>query len=191
VLFVGGDFSRKGGEDLLEAMKSLGDEAELDVVTGVRPRSIPTSSPTRVHLGLNHASDELFELFRQADIFVLPTIGETYGLVICEAMASGLPVVATNVGAIPEIVEDGVSGVLVPPNSPSALADSLQRLVRQPEERRSMGERGLQLAHRDHDAKRNIESILELMTGLSGSGRNGSKDKRRGPVPHRWKRKTT
>jgi glycosyltransferase involved in cell wall biosynthesis len=191
VLFVGGDFSRKGGEDLLEAMKSLGDEAELDVVTGVRPRSIPTSSPTRVHLGLNHASDELFELFRQADIFVLPTIGETYGLVICEAMASGLPVVATNVGAIPEIVEDGVSGVLVPPNSPSALADSLQRLVRQPEQRRSMGERGLQLAHRDHDAKRNIESILELMTGLSGSGRNGSKGRRRGPVPHRWKRKTT
>ena len=92
VLFVGGDFSRKGGEDLLEAMKSLEDEAELDVVTGVRPRSIPTASRTRVHLGLDHASDELFELYRQADIFVLPAIGECYGHVICEAMASGLPV---------------------------------------------------------------------------------------------------
>jgi glycosyltransferase involved in cell wall biosynthesis/GT2 family glycosyltransferase len=183
VLFVGGDFSRKGGEDLLKAMESLGDEAELDVVTGVRPRSIPTASPTRVHLGLNHDSDELFELFRQADIFVLPTKGEGYGLVICEAMACGLPVVATNVGAIPEIVEDGASGLLVPPSSPSALADALRTLARRPDERRSMGERGLQLARRDHDAKRNVETILELMTGLSRSGGRRSKSPRQGPTP--------
>jgi glycosyltransferase involved in cell wall biosynthesis/GT2 family glycosyltransferase len=182
VLFVGGDFSRKGGEDLLEAMKSLGDEAELDVVTGVRPPSIPTGSPTRVHLGLNHDSDELFELFRQADIFVLPTIGEGYGQVICEAMACGLPVVATNLGAIPEMVEDGGSGLLVPPSSPSALADALRTLARRPDQRRSMGERGLQLARRNLDARRNVESILELMTGLS---RPGSRPK---PGQHRRQR---
>jgi glycosyltransferase involved in cell wall biosynthesis/GT2 family glycosyltransferase len=183
VLFVGGDFSRKGGEDLIEAMKLLDGEAELDVVTGVRPRSIPTASPTRVHLGLNHASEELFELYRQADIFVLPAIGECYGHVICEAMASGLPVVATNIGAIPEIVEDGVSGLLVPPSSPAELADALRTLVRRPDQRRSMGERGLQLAHRDHDARRNIESVLELMTGLSRSRRNGPEGRRRRPAP--------
>jgi glycosyltransferase involved in cell wall biosynthesis len=177
VLFVGGDFSRKGGEDLLEAMKSLGDEAELDVVTGVRPDSIPATSPTRVHLGLNHASDELFDLYRQADVFVLPTIGETYGIVLGEAMASGLPVVATNVGAIPEIVEDGVSGLLVPPNSPSALADALRMVARQPDLRRSMGERGVQLAHRDLDATRNFESILELMTELARPGPRRSRDR--------------
>jgi glycosyltransferase involved in cell wall biosynthesis/GT2 family glycosyltransferase len=178
ILFVGGDFSRKGGECLLRAMTLLGDEAEVDVVTSVRPRSIPTSSPTRVHLGLDHTSDELFDLYRHADIFVLPTTGETYGLVLCEAMASGLPVVATKVGAIPEIVEDGRSGMLVPPNSPTALADALRNLVRRPDLRRSMGERGRQIAQREYDAKRNIESILELMTGLSQSGRNGSRKRR-------------
>ena len=183
VLFVGGDFSRKGGDDLLEAMKLLGDEAELDVVTSVRPSSIPTASPTRVHLGLDHSSDELFDLYRRADIFVLPTTGETYGLVFAEAMASGLPVVATNIGAIPEIVEDGGSGLLVPPNSPASLADALRTLVRQPDRRRSMGERGLQLAHRDHDARRNIESILDLMTELSSSTRRGGGRKRLGPAP--------
>jgi glycosyltransferase involved in cell wall biosynthesis len=180
VLFVGGDFSRKGGEDLLEAINVLGGEVELDVVTGRRPSSLPTSSPTRVHLGLNHASDELFNLFRQADIFVLPARGECYGHVICEAMASGLPVVATNVGAIPEIVEDGVSGLLVPPSSPSALADALRALARRPDQRRSMGERGLQLARRDHDARRNIESVLELMTGLSRSAPRSTRVQRAG-----------
>jgi glycosyltransferase involved in cell wall biosynthesis/GT2 family glycosyltransferase len=183
ILFVGGDFSRKGGDDLLEAMKLLGDEAELDVVTSVRPGSIPTASPTRVHLGLNHSSEELFDLYRRADIFVLPTTGETYGLVFAEAMASGLPVVATNIGAIPEIVEDKESGLLVPPGSPAALADALRTLSRQPDRRRSMGERGLQLAHRDHDARRNIESILELMTGLSRSARSGSRRGHKQPVP--------
>jgi glycosyltransferase involved in cell wall biosynthesis/GT2 family glycosyltransferase len=186
VLFVGGDFSRKGGETLVEAMKSLDGEVELDVVTGVRPPSISTASSTRVHLGLDHASDELFELFRRADVFVLPTIGETYGLVLCEAMACGLPIVATNVGAIPEIVEDGRSGVLVPPNSPSALADALRMLARRPDLRRSMGERGLHLAHRDHDATRNIESVLELMTDLSRSERAPSRrwsKKSGGPAP--------
>jgi glycosyltransferase involved in cell wall biosynthesis len=178
VLFVGGDFSRKGGEDLLEAINVLDGEVELDVVTGSRPSSIPTSAPTRVHLGLNHASDELFDLFRQADIFVLPARGECYGHVICEAMASGLPVVATHVGAIPEIVEDGVSGLLVPPSSPSALADALRVLARRPDQRRSMGARGVQLAHRDHDARRNIETLLELMTGVSRSAPRSTRSRR-------------
>ncbi len=185
VLFVGGDFSRKGGDDLLEAMNLLDDEVELDVVTGVRPHSIPTGSRARVHLGLNHASDELFELYRQADIFVLPAIGECYGHVICEAMASGLPVVATKVGAIPEIVDDGVSGLLVPPSSPSSLADALRRLARQSEQRRSMGERGLQLARRDHDARRNIESVLDLMSGLARSPEHGRWGGRRGSAPQK------
>jgi glycosyltransferase involved in cell wall biosynthesis len=173
VLFVGGDFSRKGGETLLQAMELLGDEAELDVVTGIRPEAIPAGSPARVHVGLTHASNELFDLFHQADIFVLPAIGECYGHVICEAMATGLPVVATKVGAIPELVTDGETGLLVPPSSPSALADALRMLIRHPDRRLSMGERALQLARRDHDATRNIEAILELMTGLSGVQRGG------------------
>jgi glycosyltransferase involved in cell wall biosynthesis len=168
VLFVGGDFSRKGGEDLLHAMKLLGGAAELDIVTESRPPSIPINSPVRVHVGLSHATEKLFELFRQADIFVLPARGECYGHVICEAMASGLPVVATNVGAIPEIVSDGESGLLIPPGSPSALAGAVRMLVERPDMRRSMGEQGLRLVRRDHDATRNIEAILELMTDLSG-----------------------
>ena len=100
ILFVGGDFVRKGGDDLLEAVRYLGDSAELDLVTASAPPSLPGSPRIRVHVGLDHNSEQLFDLYRRADVFVLPSRGECYGHVICEALASGLPVVACDVGAV-------------------------------------------------------------------------------------------
>ncbi len=67
---------------------------------------------------------------------------ELFGLTLLEAMACATPVIATAVGALPEVVEDGVTGFLVPPNDARALADRLQWLRRHPEEARRMGERG-------------------------------------------------
>lgn len=67
--------------------------------------------------------------YQQADLFVLPSRRESFGLVLAEAMACGLPVVATNVGAIPEVVQDGVTGVLVPPDDAQALADAMVSLL--------------------------------------------------------------
>jgi len=70
----------------------------------------------------------LDRVWDQANIFVLPSLWESYGLVIVEAMARGIPVVATNVGAIPELVTDGISGLIVPPKDSRALAEAIQRL---------------------------------------------------------------
>ena len=167
VLFVGGDFARKGGKELLEAVRILEGRVELDIVTGSSPEGIPRDLPVRVHTGLHHDSDELFELYRQADIFALPASGECYGHVICEAMASRLPVVATPVGAIPELVKHGENGLLVPGGSAPAVADALRTLVERPDLRVSMGERGLLRARRDHDASRNVGKVLELMTRIA------------------------
>lgn len=80
--------------------------------------------------------------FSSADLFVLPSRREGFGLVLAEAMACGVPVVSTRVGGIPEVVEDGVTGLLVPPNDPAAIAEAIIELLDDPERMRDMGVRG-------------------------------------------------
>lgn len=78
----------------------------------------------------------------EAGQFVLPSISEGVSLTLLEAMAAGLPVVATQVGGTPEIVEHGSTGWLVPPSDPEALAAALLRIVREPERSAAMGREG-------------------------------------------------
>jgi glycosyltransferase involved in cell wall biosynthesis len=80
--------------------------------------------------------------YQQVDLFVLPSRRESFGLVLAEAMACGLPVVATTAGAIPEVVEDGVTGVLVPPDDPEALANAVVSLLSDPQRMKAMGKAG-------------------------------------------------
>src|SRR5262249_51194424 len=75
---------------------------------------------------------EVGRLYREADVFCLPTVQEGFGIVFLEAMASGLPVVATTAAAIPEVVPDGKAGLLVPPGDVEALAAALVELLRDP-----------------------------------------------------------
>jgi glycosyltransferase involved in cell wall biosynthesis len=169
ILFVGGDFVRKGGQDLLEAMREVADSAaELDIVTTSPPATLPQGPNVRVHVGLDHDSPNLFELYRRADLFVLPSRAECYGHVFCEAMASGVPVVGCDVGAVPELVVDGHNGMLVPPGSPGALAQALRTLIDDPDLRHRLGERGLAMARADHDADRNARAVFQLMAEVSG-----------------------
>ena len=84
----------------------------------------------------------LAEEYRNADLFCLPTVQEAFGIVFLEAMAAGLPVVACRAAAVPEVVPDGVCGVLVPPDDALALARSLDRLLSDRAERERLGEAG-------------------------------------------------
>jgi len=81
-------------------------------------------------------------LFRQADIFVLPTNNDIFGLVNLEAMQFSLPVVSTFEGGIPDVVEDGQTGFLVPKNDAIAVAEKLELLIKDPVLRKEMGELG-------------------------------------------------
>src|SRR5690606_29922281 len=77
--------------------------------------------------------------YRAADIFVLASWAESYGMVVAEAMAAGLPVVATQVGHLPCLVADGVSGLLVPPGDAAALSAALGQLLTAGASRHAMG----------------------------------------------------
>ena len=76
---------------------------------------------------------KLARLFRRADIFVLPSVNEGFPIVLMEAMSFGLPIVATTVAGIPELVKDGETGILVPPRDPQALADAIARSIESPD----------------------------------------------------------
>jgi glycogen synthase len=77
-----------------------------------------------------------------ADLFVAPSLYESFGLIFLEAMRWGTPVVGTTAGAIPEIIEDGKSGILVRPGNHLELADAIGSLLANPQQRRSLGEAG-------------------------------------------------
>ncbi len=85
-------------------------------------------------------------LLRACDISLQPSRSEAFGISIIEAMAAGLPVIASRVGGIPEAVEDGVTGILVEPEDAEALAEAIRWMVENPEEREEMGRRGQERA---------------------------------------------
>lgn len=86
--------------------------------------------------------NDVARLLAVSDVVVLPSVAEGFGLVLPEAMALERAIVATTAGGIPEIVEDGVTGLLVPPASPEALADAIATLLKDPDRRRRMGVAG-------------------------------------------------
>jgi len=97
---------------------------------------------------LTGARMDIPDILAASDVFVLSSRWEGLPLVIIEAMMVGLPVVASRVGGVPELVEDGITGFLVPPGDPEALAEALQRLFKDKELRRRMGEAGREKALR-------------------------------------------
>jgi len=167
ILFVGGDFERKGGRDLLEAARLLGDACELDLVTGSEVPQLPAGVRARVHRGLKPQSDKLVQLYRSADIFALPSRGDCMPQAVAEALACGLPVVATRVGAIPEMVSDGVNGYMVPVQDPRALAAACDELIKQPAKRHAMGRWSRVLAQQEHDAAKNNRRVFSVLKRAS------------------------
>ena len=153
VLFVGRLASNKGLLDLATAFAPLAaaDASSQLVVIGedggqrgaleARARGLHLSE--RVHL-LGHLDDDamLAAAYREARLTVLPSEYEAFGLVLLESLAAGTPVVASKVGGIPEVVEDGKAGILVPPKSPSALAEAIGRLWSDRDLARRLGEYG-------------------------------------------------
>ncbi len=106
------------------------------------------------------------QYMRSFDIFALPSLSEGLSSAILEAMAHSLPIIATAVGGIPELVKDGENGLLVPPRDPSALASAIRQLVENPEECRRMGIRGRERVEEQFTLDRKIRETEQLCSTL-------------------------
>lgn len=171
ILYVGGLYPIKGIDVLAEAFSMLineGVKARL-VIIGEGPyrdwledRVQPAEVRELVSfLGALPQTQVRREML-QARLLVLPSRSEGLPRVIMEAMASSLPVVATKVGGIPELVEDGSTGFLVPPDDASALAQRLRELVEDESKARSMGQRGRDNAEKELSSERYFEGYRNL-----------------------------
>jgi glycosyltransferase involved in cell wall biosynthesis len=161
ILFVGGDFERKGGTVLLEAFRSLPTgSAELILVTHA---PLPPEKGVVVHNNIQPNSVELLEIYQSSDIFVLPSNAEAFGIAAVEASASGLPVIATCSGGLPDIVVDQETGFLIPVGDVRSLSTHLRTLVENTELRRRMGQAAYRHAQSQFDARKNADRLVQIL----------------------------
>jgi glycosyltransferase involved in cell wall biosynthesis len=177
VMFVGSLVVRKGLPVLLEALalvKRRRPQVKLIVVgASGRETDAPSGQCQRLGIAANVAfrgfqtAEEIAKLHLQSQVFVLPSQNENSPNALAEAMVSGMPVVATRVGGIPSLVEDGQTGLLVPWGDPQALADKIEWLLAHPEERERLGNNARRLARARHApetvARETIQAYKEIL----------------------------
>jgi glycosyltransferase involved in cell wall biosynthesis len=164
---VGRLVAEKGYPELFEAARSLGprfvvvcigpDDPEKADAIGRGDFDTAAAAGVRF-LGLR---DDVELLYRGMDVFVLPSHREGFPRAAMEAAASGLPVVATDVRGCRQVVDDGVTGLLVPVRSPARLAAAIRILADEPDRRRAMGEAAIERARRHFDERRVVDIVLD------------------------------
>jgi colanic acid/amylovoran biosynthesis glycosyltransferase len=118
------------------------------------------------------SEDEVPKWLAQADVFCLPSFAEGLPVVLMEAMACGLAVVTTRIAGIQELVEDGVSGFVVPPGRPDLLATALSRLARDRDRARAMGAAGREKVRADFDVRRSAKLLQRAFVTLASTARD-------------------
>ena len=168
---VGRLFFSKGHNIFLKAVKEIS-ETYLEIkvlIIGNGPEEAKLKKLAET-LGLEvlflSNRDDVPQLMRAMDIYVQSSFHEAFGITIAEAMFSGLPVVATNVGGIPEVVKDGETGILVPPRDSKALSKAITTLIENPEMAKSMGEKGRAVAASKFTGERYARDMEKLYASL-------------------------
>lgn len=196
LLFVGGDAIRKGLDILVDAFESpLATTCELDIAT--QSTGLPDwlaaklagLESARVHLDCQPGSPEMQSLFRHADVLVLPTRYDLSPWVVIEAMATGVPVVASDVGGMADMVIDGVTGILIESNDVQTLVAAIEHVRDLPDDRRvAMAARGREHVEQHFDATANTARMLELIKATIDQARDEGAESRDGvvasPQPH-------
>lgn len=184
ILMVGGQFKLKGGEFLLDwAKKTKLTNWEMDIVTWVgelpddiqdkmgRPDPgapafaalIPDLPNVRIHCGLTANTPQMMQLFEDADIFCLPTQADGSSIASLEAMAAGLPVAVSAVGGIPELIDDGKTGLLMKRSDPADIAVKLEELITNRALRLSIGKAARKSCEDYYNVSRQLDTILSVI----------------------------
>jgi phosphatidylinositol alpha-mannosyltransferase len=172
ILFVGRLDQRKGFFHLLEAFIKIKPAYPKLQLTVIGPFEARTCQPYQRLAQVQGVTDiefvgyvspeQLPHFYHRADIFCAPSLGsESFGIVLLEAMAAGVPVVASNIAGYRCVVTDGRDGILVPPAQPETLAQALRQLLDQPGQRDQMGQWG-QLKAQQHSWELIVHRILEV-----------------------------
>ena len=175
LVFVGRLAPVKGLRVLLEALGQLPDpNVRLTIVGDGSERATleAMAAPLgeRVRFTGYLSQEEVAEILTTANAFVLPSFAEGVPVVLMEAMAAGLPVMATRITGVPELVEDGVSGHLVTPGDPAALARAITELADLPDGGMAMGQAGRAMVQAEFDIAGEAARLAALFAGEGGTG---------------------
>ncbi len=147
LIFVGNPFLRKGLDFVIKAFKKLKHEKLTLLISGrddpkpyqILANKLEVSEKIRFNIGL---TPEIYKYFLASDIFVFPTLYEPFGLVILEAMASGLPVITSKLAGAAELIDDGEDGLQIKnPKNSNEIAEKLDYLIQNDDVRKLMGKK--------------------------------------------------
>jgi glycosyltransferase involved in cell wall biosynthesis len=171
VFYIGCLGSAKGTFDLIQAAAKMHMEAVFDLVgeelrPGARAQLENLVEVLHlaecVHLHGPAFDKEKMEFFQRADIFVYPSYDEGMPMAIVEAMASGLPIVASRVGGLPDLVQDGVNGLLVDAGDPDQIVDAISRIANDDEMRLSMQRQAYREACERFDVEQLVSRLVKI-----------------------------
>ena len=161
VTFTGNSMDRKGGWALLRAFRArLRGQCVLNLVT---PEPVLPEPGVRVFSDFTPGDPRLTAMLARSAVFALPSEIDKSPYSVLEAMFAGLPVVATPVGGIPEMVLDGETGLLVPPGDDIAIATAIEKLLGDDELRTRMGAAALARAHDRFDARKTTAELIRVI----------------------------
>src|SRR5215216_3468554 len=173
VLFVGRLAPQKGVHTLVAAAGLLKDPSAQVLLVGDGPKRKALEREAkrigvadRLHFVGFFAHDRLPAVLAHADVLVLPSLYEELGTVLLEVMQAALPIVASKTGGIPDVIEDGVNGLLVPPGEAEALAYAINRLLAERDLARRLSE-GAQERGKDYDWEVLAERVLAVYRGVT------------------------
>jgi alpha-maltose-1-phosphate synthase len=163
ILFVGRDFERKGGDCLIEAFETVRRELK-DATLHIVGVSDQFDVPGVITHGKIFNRQRLQELYRSARVLCLPSRYDLWPAVLAEAMAHGLPCIGTTVGSIPQILDHGKAGLLVPADDPAGLAAAVLRVLTDDKLARSLGSAGRQRVEQEFTWDHVVERMAPVLS---------------------------